>query len=128
MSYDMTPGGKGPQGFPGGEYALAQPVKPRRIKDKYLVFAVAGCLLVGGLGIGHALGRGTAGTPEACEQALTYAEQGLSQSAVGMEALGDAVGGGYGGMLKATKELDGVTAELNRITPLYKDAKQECLG
>lgn len=112
------------ESFPGGEYALAKPVKPKEPKP-WLYPAFVGAALVVGAVCGAILTPNQ--TPEACKQALSYSEQGLNQSAKGLEALGGAVGGGYGEMIRAEKELNSVSQELGRLTPLYKDAKQECL-
>lgn len=114
-----------PYGFPGGEYALAAPLPKVKTPHPWLYPAFVGAALVLGAVCGAILTPNQ--TPRSCISALAYAEQGLTQSGKGMEALGNAVGGNMGKMMKAQQELDGVTAELNRITPLYKEAKEECL-
>lgn len=80
--------------------------------------------LIGGIVVGASLPRET---PAECEQAIGYAEEGLGQAASGLNSLGEAVDGGYLAKAKAVDDLDHVTKELNRLTPLYKDAKEKCL-
>lgn len=112
-------------GYAPQEYALAQPVKPRKKLNPTIIAAAGATLaLVGGVVMGVSIPKAT---PAACEQALTYAEQGLTQSGKGLEAMGGAVGGNWGKMMKAQQEMESITTELNRLSPLYKDAKKECL-
>lgn len=110
---------------PGGEYALAAPLPKVKTPHPWLYPAFVGAALVLGAVCGAILTPNQ--TPAACEQALTYAEQAIGQSGKGMEAMGNAVGGNMGKMMKAQTELEAITAELTRLTPLYKDAKKECL-
>ena len=106
--------------------AAPRPAAPK--KGKLPLLMAAGALAVG-VGLGALIGAAVPHpAPEECGQALGYAEQALGQSADGMGALGDAMGGGYSDRLRAIKELDGVTAEIKRLTPLYQDAKKVCLG
>lgn len=123
----LPPGAKpsDPYGFPGGEYALEAPLPKAKTPRPWLYPAFVGAALVLGAVCGAVLTPNQ--TPAACEQALNYSEEGLTQSAKGLTAMGNAVGGNMGKMLKAQTELEGVTDELNRLSPLYKAAKEECL-
>ena len=119
----------GPQGFPGGEYALAQPVtRPSTPWWRQPITVLATGVGVIALCTGIVIGNANSSTPKECEQALGYAEQAIGKSAEGMDALGDAATGSYGAKLKALDTLDGITVDLKRLTPLYQDAKGKCLG
>lgn len=97
---------------------------PRRTNPTTIAAAGAVLALAGGILTGVSLPKAA---PAECEQALDYAEQGLGQSANGLEAMSRAMGGDWGRMMRAEQELNDVTAELNRLTPLYRDAKEACL-
>jgi hypothetical protein len=115
-----------PLGDPGAPIYPQAPQPKKRWKPSPTQ-AIAAAAAVIALAVGIAIGQGTASTPDECAVALDYAEQALDHSGEAMGVVSDALGGSYIALSRVPDRLDPITADLERITPLYQDARAECL-